>query len=256
MRIKWFGTASLLIEGGGTSVLVDPFLKKYNKKLPPFPIEEANSANAVLITHPHFDHFMDIGAFSGGKKVYVSLNGIAHARDFGISTDSMVPFSAGETIRIGALTVKTFQSRHCKFDIFTVLSVALNPKTYFRFSSGVEILRLTKKFKIQEDIFALEISHEDKKVMILGSAGKDEGTSYPKGADLFVFPYQGRTRMHRYLRDFLRVFEPKAVMIDHFDNSFPPLTHTVKTKKFVPAVKKELPAARAFIPEENVWYEI
>ncbi len=256
MRIKWYGTASLLVEGGGTSLLIDPFLKKYNQKLPPLPVEEANRADAVLITHPHFDHFLDIDTFSGGKKVYVSENGIAHAKAMGFSTENMTPLSAGETLQIGALTVKTYQSRHCKFDLWTVLSVALDPRTYFRFSDGVEILKLTKKFKIEDDIYAFEISHEGKRVMILGSAGKDGGTDYPKGADLLVFPYQGRTRMHRYMRDFLRVFAPKAVMIDHFDNSFPPLTHTVKTKKFVPAALKELPKVRAFVPKENVWYEI
>lgn len=258
MKIKWYGTASLLIEGGGSSVLIDPFLKKYNPKLPPFPVEEGAGADAVLITHPHFDHFCDIGSIleAGAKKVYVSENGIAHARETGVPTDRMIPLSAGETLQIGALTVKTYQSRHCKFDLWTVLSVVLNPATYFRFRDGVEILKATGKYKIGEDIYALEISCEGKRVFVLGSAGMDGQTDYPKGADLLVFPYQGRTRMHRYLGDFLRVFEPKAVMIDHFDNSFPPLTHTVNVKKFLPSVKKILPSAKAFVPREGVFYEI
>ena len=39
MRIKWYGTASLLIEGGATSVLVDPYLKLHNRKLFRVPVE-------------------------------------------------------------------------------------------------------------------------------------------------------------------------------------------------------------------------
>lgn len=258
MKIKWYGTASLLVEGGGSQILIDPFLKEYNKKLPTFPLEEAAKADAVFITHPHFDHFCDVGKIlgAGAEKVYVSENGIAHARENGIPTGNMIALSAGDTVQVGALSVKTYQSRHCKFDLWTVLSVALNPLTYLRFRDGVEILKQTKRYRIGDDIFALEVACGDKTAMILGSAGMDRSVNYPKGADLFVFPYQGRKGMHRYLINFLNVFEPKAVMIDHFDNAFPPLTHTVKTGKFLPAVQKSLPGAKAFVPREGVWYEI
>lgn len=259
MKIKWYGTASLLIEEGGDRILIDPYLKRLNPKLPAVPVEEAAMCDAVFITHPHFDHFSDIGEFlkAGVPKVYVSLNGIAHARENGIPTEKMTPLSAGEEIAIGEFTVRTFQSRHCKFDLRTVLSVALNPVTYFRFRDSVNLIRATKRYKIKEDIYALEISSKGKKVMVLGSAGMDrEGTSYPKHADLFVFPYQGRAGMHRYMIPFLEVFAPKKVMIDHFDDAFPPFTHAVDPKKFVPTVKKYLPECEALIPEVGNWYEI
>ncbi len=258
MKIKWYGTASLLIEGGSTRILVDPYLKKYNPKLPALPVEEAATAQAVFITHPHLDHFCDIGTFldAGIKQVYVSENGIEHARERGIQTDRMIPISANEKYTIGDITVRIFQSKHCKFDLPTILGVALNPATYFKFRAGVEILGMTKQFKIKKDIFALEFSCGEKKIMVLGSAGKDENTEYPDGADLLVFPYQGRARMHRYMVSFLDVFKPKAVMIDHFDNAFPPISHTVNPKKFAPTVNKYLPGANAFVPVEGEWYEI
>lgn len=258
MRIKWYGTASLLIEGGNTRILVDPYLKRHNPSLPRLPVEEAAAAQAAFITHPHLDHFSDIGEFleQGLPEVYVSANGIEHARRNGIPAERMRPISAEETYRVGEITVRVFQSRHCKFDIPTILGVALNPKTYFRFGTGVAILKQTGRFRIKDDIFALEFSHGGKSVMVLGSAGMDGDTVYPQGADLLVFPYQGRRAMHRYMRAFLDTFRPKAVMCDHFDDAFPPISHTVNTNKFVPAVKKKLPEANAFVPSENVWYEV
>lgn len=50
--------------------------------------------------------------------------------------------------------------------------------------------------------------------------------------------------------------KPKAVTIDHFDDAFPPITHRINAERFVPAVKKRLPEASAFVPEENVWYDV
>ena len=84
----------------------------------------------------------------------------------------------------------------------------------------------------------------------------DRGTEYPTGADLLVFPYQGRAGMHRYMRRFLRRFRPAAVMADHFDDAFPPLTHEMKMGKFVPAVKAFDPAMRAWVPKMGEWYEV
>lgn len=260
MRIKWYGTASLLIEAGETRILVDPYLKQYNPQLPPLPVEEAAAADAAFITHPHFDHFADVGAFleKGLKKVFVSERGIEIAQRNGIPDGRMLPLAANEKITVGDVTVQTFHSRHCKFDAATVLSVALDPATYlFHFKDGVRILKETKRFKIApNEILALEFSAEGKKVMVLGSAGLEESTEYPDGADLLVFPFQGRSRMHRYMIPFLKAFSPKAIMIDHFDDAFPPLTHTIKTKKFLSTVQKQLPGARAIVPVEGEWYEI
>lgn len=255
MRIKWYGTASLLIEGGNTRVLLDPYLRKYNKKLSPCPVDV--DSDAIFITHPHFDHFCDINAFlESGRKIYVSENGIMHARENGIPTGDMLPLYADQEVTVGDITVRTYQSRHCKFDFATVLSVALNPLTYIHARKTLELLKTTKRFQIKDDIYALEISSEGKSILVLGSAGMAEGVEYPQNADLFVFPYQGRSRMHKYMIPYLKVFRPKAVMIDHFDNAFPPLTHTVNTKKFIPTVKKILPSVKAFVPAEGEWYEV
>ena len=158
--------------------------------------------------------------------------------------------------RVGELTVRAYQSRHCRFDLWTVLSVALSPRTYLHAKDAVSLLKQTGKWKIKDDIFAFEISGGGKRVLVLGSAGMDEGTEYPKDADLLVFPYQGRAGMHRYMKRFLQRFRPRAVMLDHFDDAFPPLTHTIGTRKFVPAARAFDRAIRAWVPEMGVWYEV
>ena len=258
MKIKWYGTATLLIEGGGTRILIDPYLKPYNKKLPPVPLDEANTADAIFITHPHLDHFIHVDSFTGGnvKNIYVSKNGIDRAKSNGIYCECMTPLGADEEIKLGDITVRTYRSSHCKFDLATILGIVFNPLTYLRLGNTLSLLRDIKNYKINDDVYALEVSCGGKSIMVLGSAGMHEGVDYPTGADLFVFPYQGRARMHKYMLPFLQTFRPKAVMCDHFDNAFPPFTHRVSTKKFLPAVKANFPDTEAFVPVENEWYEI
>ncbi len=259
MKIKWYGTASLLLESGDTRLLFDPYCKEYSKGLPPVPEAEATTAEAIFITHPHLDHFSDIDRFSQGavRRVYVSENGIRRARENGHDATRMQAISPGDRFEIGPFTVKVFQSRHCVFDAGTVLGVLFSPKTYFcHFRSGVALFKGVRRYKIAGDVYAFEVTDGEKRVMILGSAGRSKKTAYPTGCDLLVFPYQGRTRMHRYMRKFLRLFAPKGVMIDHFDNAFPPFTHKMNTKKFAKTAQKELPGVRTIVPTEGRWYEV
>lgn len=255
MKIQWHGTATLLIESETTRILIDPYLRGRNKKLPPVPVAET-AADAIFITHPHIDHFGDIGAWTkcGVKAVYVSENGICHAKENGLDTSAMLPLGAGELHRVGELTVRTYQSRHCKFDAATVLRVFFSPRSWAHFFGTIAFLKSLKRYKIGDDIYALEITDGEKTVMVLGSAGADADTVYPTGADLLVFPYQGRAHMNRYMRRFLRLFRPKTVMLDHFDDAFPPLTHRENTK---PACKElEREGIGGIVPSEGVWYDV
>lgn len=72
MKVKWYGTATLMLESGGTRLLVDPYARRCSRA-PGVDIEEARTADAILITHPHLDHFADVDIFSrDGESVYVS----------------------------------------------------------------------------------------------------------------------------------------------------------------------------------------
>ena len=256
MKIKWCGTASLLIESGDFRLLIDPYLRELNKKMT-VPLEEMRSAEAVFITHPHLDHFSDIGAFTQSAKcIYVSQNGINHAAEHGIDTDRMQAISANEKFEVGPFTIRTYQGSHCVFDAATLLRIMFSPRSYFRLGAVNKLLRLRREYQIEDDIYVLEITDGEKNIVVLGSAGTDVQTAYPQGADLLVFPYQGKRRMDKYMLPFLDEFHPASVMIDHFDDAFPPFTKTVNVRKFAPAVKMRLPDAQAIVPSENEWYEV
>ena len=164
---------------------------------------------------------------------------------------------AGECVALGAFRVTAYRGRHCSFDAATVFRVLFSPRTWLHFAGALRLLSEAKRYAIPADeIFVLHFADGEKSVVVLGSAGMAEGIAYPRGADLLVFPYQGRAGMHRYMRPFLERFRPRAVMADHFDDAFPPLTHTISMKKFAPAVRAFDPSVRAFVPVLGEWYDV
>ena len=256
MKIMWCGTASLLLESGGTRLLFDPYLRTLDKKGAPFPMQAADVADAVLITHPHIDHFGDIAAFAG-KPVYVSARGIEIAAKNHIDTSHMHRIDVGETLCLGDLSVTVHRGRHCTFDLPTVLGCLLSPRLWVHFVSAMRLVHSARKFSIpKEDVFIFSVTDGKKTAVILGSAGRAERRNYPAGVSLLVFPYQGMARMHKKILPFLDLFRPQKVMIDHFDDAFPPVSRAVDPSKFPEAVKACFPEAETIVPQMNVWYEV
>ena len=257
MRLKWYGTATILLESGETRLLFDPYQKSFAAGAG-VPLDEARTANAILITHPHLDHFSDIDLFSQGRcPVYVSAKGIALARENGLQTECMHAIGEGDVLTVGPFRIRAYPARHCRFDAATVLRVLLAPRTWLHFSKAVALLRGAGRYRIRRDeVLAFEVTDGERTLLLFGSAAMDEGAAYPVGADLLVFPYQGRARMDRVLRPFLQKLRPQAILIDHFDDAFPPITCRVNTARLSSTVRECLPQAQAIIPDENVWYPV
>lgn len=252
MKIKWHGTASVTIKTENTALTIDPYLHSLNPSLSPVDVEEIKKSDAIFITHPHTDHFSDIASFMGeNTPVYVSQNGIDHAKKEGISTQTMLPIRAGEKYLVGDISVTTFQSRHCKFDLPLILSIVFSARTYKLAKNAFRLLGEIRRFGIRDDIYFLWIEAEGKMVALLGSAGLDKKTVYPVNADLLVFPYQGRSDMAKYSLPLIARLQPKRVLLDHFDDAFPPFTNTVKTDKIQKLA--DMPVA-PFVAGE--WYDV
>ena len=76
MRLKWYGTATILIEQGGMQLLFDPFLSLSADTFKP-PIDELSEAKNILVTHGHLDHIVDVPAIlnhgGGHANVYCTF---------------------------------------------------------------------------------------------------------------------------------------------------------------------------------------
>lgn len=258
VRIKWLGTASLIIDTGDARILLDPYEKKLSPNLPRVDMKEAAGADLCLITHPHLDHFADLQDFfdAGLKQAFVSPRGIQTARKKNVDIDinKLTAIVPGNQIRAGKTNIRVLPSRHCQFDLETIVKILTARRTW-EMLGQLDFLRRQNQvfYSGPQDIYAYEIQHQDKNILIFGSLGWDEDFEYPQNPDLLVLAYQGRCDLEKGMEKLLEKIRPKALMITHFDDAFPPLSHTVNLDKFYPAARKYLTRDKIFVPKENEW---
>jgi len=76
---------------------------------------------------------------------------------------------------------------------------------------------------------------------LMGSLNLEENIEYPKGVDLLILPFQGRSDLSTYTIPLIQRLEPKKVLLDHFDDSFPPISSLVDTQPFVKLMREKFP---------------
>ena len=260
MRIAWLGAASLRIEGKEGSAWFDPYLKTFSTGLPPFPLEALSGAQAIFITHPHLDHFADMNAITPrcACPVYVNARGLAIAREQAFDLPRFRQISPGDEVRVGSLTVRAYASRHCFYDRPILRQTVRRAARPDHLHEGLMLERQNLQFRIdlRRDVLAYEVIEGEKHVFLLGSANCRNDVACPAHMDLLVYPYQGRSDMLSYSLGLLSRFSPRRVMLDHFDDAFPPVSARMDCAPFVRMAAKRFPGVEVFTPVEQAFYEV
>lgn len=235
-------------------------LKALSEGLPPFPLERIRDVGAIFITHPHLDHFADMNAVTAAcaAPVYVNARGMRIAREQGYDLPRFHPIGPGEERRVCGFTVRAYAGCHCLFDrpiVRETLRRSLRPE---HLREGISIEKLNRRFRIDlyRDVLAYEIERGGKRLFLLGSANCRKNVAYPKQIDLMVYPYQGRSDMLAYSLRFLKRFAPRRVLLDHFDDAFPPVSSRMDCAPFVREAARRMPGVDVFAPVEQVFYEV
>ena len=79
---------------------------------------------------------------------------------------------------------------------------------------------------------------ENSRILILGSLAIAPDTAYPKDVDLAFFPYQGFGSLCETAADIYHQLKPKAILLTHFDDTFPPFSSDVDTSGFMDSMKE------------------
>lgn len=129
VRVTAMGTTMFLVDDGDTQVLIDPFLT-------PVPLwaaatnrpvatasgvvdaalnrVQANRVEAVLVSHSHHDHALDLAhvAHRTGAAVHGSVSTLNIARGGDVSEDYLHMLDVSTRIDIGQISVQVIASRH------------------------------------------------------------------------------------------------------------------------------------------------
>ena len=247
MQLTWMGTAALLLRQDETTLAVDPF--------PGLPLEEPvdravpaedrrrfQEAGYVLVTHGHFDHIQFIPALYREKTcpVFATATPCRTMADHGLPRERLRQIAPGERLDLGPFHIEAYQGRHCKFDLPLVRRTLLSRRALAHPARLARLLRLNKAYDENGEILFYEITCGTLRLQIMGSLGLDADTAYPTGADWLILPFQGRSDLTEYAMPLVERLAPRGILLDHYDDAFPPMSATVDTAGFVTAAEKRL----------------
>lgn len=257
MRITWFGTATILIESGSHAVLFDPYLNLLNPVLPRVDLSALSAAEAIFITHPHMDHFMDIPAVlrEVHAPVYICLRDVEIAKRQGFPMDTVHAIRVGKQEAIVPIRITALQGQHVRFDQAEVRQTLC--RTIRRdFCKACRIGSYHHKFSIgKKDILCYLMEAEGKRILLMGSAALPADFTVPPDIDLLIYPYQGRSDLCAYSMQIIQELAPKRIILDHFDDAFPPISSAVPTDEFVTACKSQFEIT-VTVPREGIPVEV
>ena len=225
MELTWYGAAALVLREGETAIAFDPFCE------PALAGEICRTEN-IFVTHGHFDHIQRIPEIYRDKAKKIRCTGTPRATLIknGISPEYITEVAPGYQEVVGPFTVTAWQGRHCKFDVKLIFSTVLRCVRHPL--SALRVGKALWAYPENGEILFYEIACNGKRLQVMGSLNLAEEEKYPTGADLLVLPYQGRSDLESYALEIVDRLEPKAVVLDHWDDAFPPVSDTVDTRKF------------------------
>ncbi|MCL2045609.1 MAG: MBL fold metallo-hydrolase [Oscillospiraceae bacterium] len=244
MRVKWYGAACIMLESDGTRLLFDPFFSLNDKGYKPL-LDELSSVMSILVTHGHLDHIVDIPTIwkhGGGKTdVYCSSTPRKVLISKGINNVSIREIMPNDEFSIGAFDIRVLKGKHIGFDKWIVLKTLFRPQIVQYWKNFIYMFKENMICTEAGETIVYDIRADGKQVLLLGSLNLDADTEYPIGADLLILPLQGRSDISEYALSFIDHLMPKMILLDHYDDAFPPISSAVDTEPFVTLIAKRHP---------------
>jgi L-ascorbate metabolism protein UlaG (beta-lactamase superfamily) len=117
LRLQWLGHATFTLEGAGRKFIFDPFISDN----PLFPrqleaeVRQPGAFEAILLTHPHFDHFADAVPLLQGDpklKIVTQFDIGEYLKGEGVAEEQIVGMNTGGTVAIGGARVTMVPAVH------------------------------------------------------------------------------------------------------------------------------------------------
>lgn len=228
MQLKWHGTAAVEVIGESGRLLFDPFvpLKSTGMNVR---IEDYDGYDTIFVTHGHVDHIYHIPEIvrrNPDVRVYCTQTPYITLRKRGVPKKNLTGIRYGQKLSVNGFTVSVLHGRHAilpKPSPALLLEMLRNPH---RRNLPFLLWEHRSCPENDETVFYL-IEAEGKKVAVMGSLNLREDIQYPVNADLLVLPYNGWTDNYPPAVSIIRRLKPKRVVLDHYDESFPPFTRPV-----------------------------
>ncbi len=128
IRVTYLGVNGYQFETGGHALVVDPYFSRvdlctiaFNQHIEPdsFRLQQGFAhirprVDAVLVTHAHFDHLLDVPSLMRrtGARLIAGPSAVNLARSLGIPATACRAVQDGDVRRIGPWTIRVFAAQH------------------------------------------------------------------------------------------------------------------------------------------------
>ncbi|MGN1235783.1 MAG: MBL fold metallo-hydrolase [Christensenellaceae bacterium] len=252
MKLTWFATASIALEEDDARLLFDPFLT-LNGAENRTTKEEFAPFEQVFVTHGHLDHLYSIPELAREREMRIFCTATPRETLLrkGVEEEKIVCIKPGDRLSFGELSLTVFQGRHVRFDGKLIRHTVFNRRiTRYRRNLPL-IVRGMKRYPENGEIVGYLVEWKGKSVFVMGSLGLDQRTDYPS-PDVVVLPYQGRSDLAEVAGQILARLRPKAIVFDHFDDAFPPVSDHVDPTPFCEELRTLAPSVKLVIPTAGV----
>ena len=100
-----------------------------------------------------------------------------------------------------------------------------------------------------------KIEADEKNICLMGSMNLRDEIHYPVDADLLILPYNGWEDNFPPAVRIIERLKPKRVLLDHYDDTFPPLTMPLDLEPILEKYKGLVRAMQLGEVEEVNWEE-
>jgi L-ascorbate metabolism protein UlaG (beta-lactamase superfamily) len=235
---------------GLTHILVDPFLSRGEEARPVLPLQAGElRADAILLTHGHYDHAYDVPmlAQGTGAPVYASAPVCDVLHDLGMPARQLRPMAAGRVWRVGEVSILAVASRHARFD----------PPLVWRALRrvGWQVFRVLRSMAAYPcgDVLGYQFTTVPGSVLHFGSAGWYREELERLKPDILLLPLQGHSRIYDIAAQAVGLLSPRRVIPHHFDDFYPPVSEFIDAQVFAAMMGRRMPGVEVVEPRIGEW---
>lgn len=224
MEILWHSTACIELRNASGRLLFDPFrpLKGSNIHVDADTFDDFSD---IFITHGHFDHIAYIPAIyrrNPTVMIHCTKTPYNTLRRKGIPEENLHLIAPDQTFHINGFTVSTYPGKHAVLPKASsrMMSILTSPHVlHMRW-----ILQQHIQCRENQETLFYQVMSEGCQVSLMGSLNLCEDVSYPTQSDALILPYNGWDDNYPMAVVSIYRLNPRRVLLDHYDNAFPPLT--------------------------------
>lgn len=231
MKFIWHGTASVELISDCGSILFDPFVPLKGSTVP-VKIEDFDGFSDVFVTHGHFDHIESLPEIvkrNPETLIHCTKTPYRTLLRKGIAEKNMQMIRFGEEQIVNGFQLRIIHGKHA------ILPKATKERVTYILNHPARrnipfILRENRVCVENDETVFYQIKADDKTICLMGSMNLRDEIEYPTGADLLILPYNGWEDNFPPAVRIIERLKPKRVLLDHYDDTFPPLTMPLNLK--------------------------